>query len=371
MINSIKEFGSKAKKMLVDVGPEFKLDNVSDVRHGRAINPSNVGGIRNYPSEITTDPLGFVNYMPYEYGSGQHGSSALTSIHSFGESIRSGGISGSPIQINLHIPPDITESLDAKWEAEEDIVVTGLKNTVLGAGAGAVGAAGLGAGNVLGAAGKLASKTPIVGKVAKVAGKVASPLKMVGAGAVGGMAGTIASNLEQAKNALGRRLGVAVRPFEEQFFKGIEFRSFSFTHKLVAFSEADTVEINKIIKAFRFFASPSLTKGSLLYTYPATWKIRFYNPSPDGATVTVSDWLPTLQRCVLNKVEVKHFASDTPSYYKNFAPIDIEISLEFTEMSYHTRENIVVENQPDYGKPSTAETHNSKNISHRTIVTRS
>ena len=36
-----------------------------------------------------------------------------------------------------------------------------------------------------------------------------------------------------------------------------------------------------------------------------------------------------------------------------------------------TRENIVVENQPDYGKPSTAETHNSKNISHRTIVTRS
>ena len=27
----------------------------------------------------------------------------------------SGGISGSPIQINLHIPPDITESLDAKW----------------------------------------------------------------------------------------------------------------------------------------------------------------------------------------------------------------------------------------------------------------
>ena len=79
-----------------------------------------------------------------------------------------------------------------------------------------------------------------------------------------------------------------------------------------------------------------------------TWKIRFYNPSPDGATVQESQWLPTLQRCVLTKVDVKHFASGTPSYYENFAPIDIEITLDFTEMSYHTRENIVRENQPAY-----------------------
>jgi hypothetical protein len=373
LINDAKEFGGTAKELvgkapagvgkLVKMLTDTELDAISDTRQVKDPNIATISeNVLSYPSEITADPLGYVNYMPYEYGATQFGGSKRSAIQSMGMKARSGGITGNPIQLNLHMPPDISESLNAKWEAQEDIALKLAINTGLGITAGVAGGIGSGVAQnkkikekAAADAAKKAGTTAKIGKKGSKAGKVLSKAglakrggKMALLGGAGALGASIAGNLQQAQSALERRMGVAVRPFEEQFFKGIEFRTFSFSHKLVAFSESDTVEINKLIKAFRFFASPALSKTNLLYTYPATWKIRFYNPSPDGATVQESQWLPTLQRCVLTKVDVKHFASGTPSYYENFAPIDIEITLDFTEMSYHTRENIVRENQPAY-----------------------
>ena len=289
LINDAKEFGGKAKELvsnpLASAGKVIKmltdteLDAISDTRQVKDPNIATIAeNALSYPSEITTDPLGYVNYMPYEYGATQFGGNKRSAIQSMGMKARSGGITGNPIQLNLHMPPDISESLNAKWEAQEDIALKLAVNTGLGIGAGIAGGIGSGLAQnkkikekAAADVAKKAGKTAIVGKgskAGKVLGKVALAKrggKMALLGGAGALGASIVGNLQQAQSALERRMGVAVRPFEEQFFKGIEFRTFSFSHKLVAFSESDTVEINKIIKAFRFFASPALSKTNLLY----------------------------------------------------------------------------------------------------------
>ena len=98
----------------------------------------------------------------------------------------------------------------------------------------------------------------------------------------------------------------------------------------------------------RYYSSPGLVAGDMMFSYPATWRIRFYNADSNG-NPQESQWLPTLHRCVLTKVGVKHFNSGTPSYHTNYAPTDIEISLSFMETKYVTRESIMKENQPKWG----------------------
>jgi len=103
----------------------------------------------------------------------------------------------------------------------------------------------------------------------------------------------------------------------------------------------------KIIKTFRYHSSPGLALNGLAYKYPSSWRIRFFHADPKNtANVKESLWLPTIKRCVLTKVGVNHFNSDTPTYHDNLAPVDIELSLEFQEAEFVTKESILKETQP-------------------------
>ncbi|MAG26628.1 hypothetical protein CMI47_13895 [Candidatus Pacearchaeota archaeon] len=252
-------------------------------------------GAQTYPSGITTDPLGYVSYMPYEHGKSQAGDGK------------------NPLQINLHMPRDLTDSVTAKWEAEEDLFAK---------------------------TGQLGFAKAIGGTAAKKAQELAG--EALGAVTLGVIDG------EAINKSFQRQRGHAVRPFESQFFQGVDYRSFEFTHKLVAFSQEETYSINKIIKILRYYSSPDISLTGISYTYPASWRIRFFHGSSESAHVRESEWLPSLKRCVLGKVEVKHFASNTPSYHTNLAPVDIEISLSFREMEYVTRKSILNETQPKW-----------------------
>ena len=271
--------------------------------------PKELQGFHNYPNGITGDPLGFVNYMPYAHGHSQAGSkidgtSAYTAT------------ADGPLQVNIHMPSEMQDEITAKWDAEEDIFT---KASQLGVAESAMGS---------------------MKKMAKD--------KLMGVGA-GLMEATTFGGIdaEAAKKSVERKLGHAVRPFESQFFGGVDYRTFSFTHKLIAFERSDTITINKIIKTFRYHSSPGLALDGLAYKYPSSWRIRFFHADPKNtANVKESLWLPTIKRCVLTKVGVNHFNSDTPTYHDNLAPVDIELSLEFQEAEFITKESILKETQP-------------------------
>jgi hypothetical protein len=220
--------------------------------------------------------------------------------------------------MNLHMPSDLSDSVSAKWEADSDIFA---KSGELGVKAAVEGTY------------KEAKKNVIT----KVGGEIAEVV-------TGGLV-----NPENLKRSWNRQKGHAIRPFESQFFQGVDYRTFEFTHKLIAFEPDDTIIINKIIKMFRWHSSPGLAQNGIMYQYPSSWRVRFYHANLDKPDKPMeSDWLPTLKRCVLEQVEVKHFSSDIPSYHNNLAPVDIEISLSFKEMEYITKKSIENETQPKW-----------------------
>lgn len=287
------------------------ISNPDRTQYPRVNNVTNLSGSHSYPNNITSDALGFVNYMPYSHGKPQAGMMDADDSGMYLHRVNAG-----PVQVNLHMPSDMMDELSANWQADADIFA---KTAQLGAGEAVLGTVQKGLKDAV---------TGIGGKVAEVLtlGKVSA---------------------EGLKQGLERSHGHAIRPFESQFFQGVNYRVFNFKHKLIAFEQDDTITINKIIKLLRYHSSPGLALNGVMYKYPSSWRIRFYQADPNNKDgVIESQWLPTLKRCVLEKIEVNHFASNTPSYHTNLAPVDIELFLSFREMEYTTKESIKKETQP-------------------------
>lgn len=303
--NTVQDAERLLKSATADTSTPMRTHYPRDPE-GQNTNVTNLSGAHSYPNDITVDPKGFVNYMPYAHGKPQAGMADDSS---------NGVYNSNPLQMNLHMPSDLTDSVTAKWEADADIF----------------------------------AKSSQLGATEALKGTVKQALKKVGTDILGKGAEIVTGgqiDAEKLKKGFERQQGHAIRPFESQFFQGVDYRTFEFTHKLIAFEPDDTITINKIIKMFRYHSSPGTALNGVMYEYPSSWRIRFYHGNPDTAQVKESEWLPTLKRCVLGKVEVKHFASDTPSYHTNFAPVDIEISLSFQEMEYITKKSILKETQP-------------------------
>ena len=286
----------------------------------RPNNVGNLSGTHSYPSSITGDPLGFVNYMPYPHGKPQAG---MNDAHHLGMYGQFDGMKNStapnPLQVNLHMPSDLTDSVSAKWDTGDDLYA---KATQMG---------GL--------------EALVRGSITQV--KEGAKQKFIGGLAEKATGGRITK--ESVVNSTRRQKGVAIRPFESQYFQGVDYRTFSFRHKMIAFGEDETKTINKIIKLFRYHSSPGLSISGVMYSYPSTWRIRFFQADPrNKMAVKESEWLPSLKRCVLESVEVNNFASGTPSYHKNLAPVDIDVSLTFREMEYITKKSILNETQPEW-----------------------
>ena len=169
----------------------------------RENNVGNLTGTHSYPKQITGDALGFVNYMPYSHGKPQAG---MNDAHHLGVYGQFDGLKNStppnPLQVNLHMPTDLTDKVSAKWDTGDDLFA---RATQMG------GVEALVRGSITEA--KEGAKQKLIGET----------LKKVTGGRI---------TTEVVKNTMNRQRGVAVRPFESQFFQGVDYRTFSFKHKL-------------------------------------------------------------------------------------------------------------------------------------------
>jgi len=127
--------------------------------------------------------------------------------------------------------------------------------------------------------------------------------------------------------------GKAKNPMEEQFFKGVEFRSHSFSYEFYPKSSQEAKQVQDIIWSFKSAMLPDTFANAEAdgaaegyYNYPNIFDI-YYEGSID---LRFEDFLPS----VLTDCTVSH----STKLYEDGYPVSTEMGLEFTEVKVITQE---------------------------------
>jgi len=155
---------------------------------------------------------------------------------------------------------------------------------------------------------------------------------MGGVDKAAGIAGAlIGSEGEDIKKSVQKRMGQSINTFQEQFFEGPSFRSFEFSHELIAHNQSETVTISDIVKRFRYYASPGMGSSAVTHmhwTYPSYWAIWFLTREENS--YVDNDFMPKLGKCVLKEVTAD-YSGETYGTFSNNAPLSVKLSLSFEE----------------------------------------
>jgi hypothetical protein len=155
----------------------------------------------------------------------------------------------------------------------------------------------------------------------------------IAAGAVGNLALTNAPG----KELLSAQSGLAANAKKEMIFKGVDSRSFTFDYKFAPRSYDEYVNAQNIIKMFKFHMHPEYVpgKGNYLYLYPSEFDILYYNNGNENMN------LPRYASCVLSGMTVNYAPNGNFTAFVGGAPTQIDISLEFKELTTLTKAEIM------------------------------
>lgn len=127
--------------------------------------------------------------------------------------------------------------------------------------------------------------------------------------------------------------GEIVNTHEEHYFKGVDFRSWTFTHKLVARSLEESNRITNIVDFMQFWASPRYNNGGTHIEYPAEFKIDFCHEGKPN------QYLPVIHQCVCEGIDI-NYASDGNQFFDSGAATSVEIVINMKESIIRTRDHI-------------------------------
>jgi hypothetical protein len=177
-------------------------------------------------------------------------------------------------------------------------------------------------------------------------GQVTEFLKGIGGGALSAarkMAIGIGESmgLGDISGAITKVTATAENNFSEAVFERINPRQFSYTFSLMARNKQEAQTIQKIIKFFKFHMHPELdaASGGRFFRVPSEFEIHYaYNDQKNN-------YLHELSRCVCNSVEVDYGGGDFQTFRQfdneGAAPVNISLSLAFTETTVLTKREIV------------------------------
>jgi len=150
-----------------------------------------------------------------------------------------------------------------------------------------------------------------------------------------------AAGLGDIGGAITKVTATAENNFSEAVFERINPRQFSYTFSLMARNKQEAQTVQKIIKFFKFHMHPELdmASGGRYFRVPSEFEIHYaYNDQKNN-------YLHELSRCVCNSVEVD-YGGDNFQTFRQFdnegaAPVNISLSLTFTETTVLTKREIV------------------------------
>jgi hypothetical protein len=225
--------------------------------------------------------------------------------------------------ITLYTPISLTEDLRPAWTSTE------------------VGTLGAEFGDLVKNGG---ITTSILGDaLASVEGATSVGVQSVVQERLGNVLGGVINNSSAGAQALKGR-GRAVNPHLEAFFKGVDFRRFSFNFKLAPRSAKEAVEIQTIIEGFKYHSLPgyaSLNTGPVIpFLREETTEHFFSNPSVWNIVYHNYDKAHRFKHCALTGISVNRGASGTNSTFFDGQPVEVDLSLNFMELSIITKQDV-------------------------------
>jgi len=165
-----------------------------------------------------------------------------------------------------------------------------------------------------------------LGNVMNKAGEMANgPMGMEAAGAIAGAFGMDGGVIRDAGLTA---LGYAMNPQFEMLYGGTNLREFQFDFTLTPRNEKEAETIRKIIKTFKWHASPEYVKTQGRYIIPPSYFDITFLFNGQG-----SKWLPWISTCVLKTIDVDYSGGlDQWATHADGSPIQTKMTLIFTEL---------------------------------------
>ena len=141
------------------------------------------------------------------------------------------------------------------------------------------------------------------------------------------------------RGAIDKSMGRALNPFNEQVFRSVPFREFTFPFVFAPKNRKEMESVHKIIKLFRFHMLPEFsnkTKGAFLS--PSEFQITYMYRNKENK------YIPHISRCVMKSMDVDYSTEGTFHTFreddKGAAPITTTINCVFAETEIMTKEMI-------------------------------
>jgi hypothetical protein len=235
------------------------------------------------------------------------------------------GGSGTEVgRVTLPLPRDLRFSDVAQYQEANLGAIGGAAEAFVGGGSpfeGITSSEGLGQAATSLAAQKIAGSSAeiVSGGVGFLAGGAAGGL--VGASLLGGLDEGLVGGIKSATR-------IASQPNQRTLFNQVNLRSFAFTFKMIANSEAEALEIKNIVKFFRQELYPEqILAGNVpvAYRFPNVFEIDILNKNDDNPAFKI-------QRCYLKDVNTS-FNSTASGMYRDGSFIEVDVSLAFSEIT--------------------------------------
>ena len=151
--------------------------------------------------------------------------------------------------------------------------------------------------------------------------------KQILTGMAAGMAGLSASQLMAVSR------GEIYNPNVELIYEGPKVRGFQFDYLFVPKSEAEAIQVNNIVKQFKYWAAP-LDTGSGMYEIPHVWQVTYMSGGVKNKNMNA------FKRSALRNVTtVANQGLTTHMSFPNGMPVTTSMSLSFLEVDVVTRED--------------------------------
>lgn len=128
---------------------------------------------------------------------------------------------------------------------------------------------------------------------------------------------------------LDKATGTALNPYQSLFFDAPELRSHTFSFRLSPNNPQESRVLKQIINEFKIRMHPE--KNGLVFTYPDRCKITMSAGKGNNRVYEIYD-------SYLKSLSVNYAPQGTPSFYRDGAPSEVELTLEFGEIEIITRE---------------------------------
>jgi hypothetical protein len=143
------------------------------------------------------------------------------------------------------------------------------------------------------------------------------------------------------KDTASLAIRAAVNPHAETIFHGINFRSFQFDFKFTPRTDDESVAVDNIIQAFKFYAAPEINQGKSgpYFIYPAEFDIKFVSNNKEN------QFLNKISTCALTSININYTANGMFSTFKpgkiNGVTVDTNLTLSFVELELMTKARIL------------------------------